>query len=680
MKAPSAYNVTIKKRQAVKLSKLSGVAQKELRRKKLSTIAEKYKLLIDPTLFFMQKVCGQVVKKDPISGDELPVPFATVHVEDTDCHLLAVYPLGSMWGWFYPLFCRREEITSVTTDICGRFCVWIPRFEIDWILKWRLKWLCYPDIFLKPSVKDLLELAILPKDLPPLYTKPPFPPLPDPVWFFKNRALVANRLQQLCGPEIADQYARIDEHAAIGGEMDQLAHVLEVPAFRERTVPPLTTRLLNDLERELESTAEFKKYKSRFNPHIDPSKFIGPFMRCRLVAMPEFVKLFDVPDVTFRVTQDVDSDGTEETIYSEGFFDVRWDASPIPDVKLYADEIAVAGMTCGVPTVPSGDPGIEFAGLHPLVNPLDPKEAYHDQLKGYAQRPNRPRSGGLFSSPHSTDPTTGVELPDAEAPFTKTLQLYGRNEAPGAKYYRILYEYNGSTVPFMHTWQLYRIVSGVLEKKNVAPDTNGWYPIIPKTENWHPQNLLMNWPTGSYGLYKLTLELGDASKNSIALTPETRITVDNTAPDGDFIGLRWREAGASTWNMFPTLICPVIERTVGKNLEIEVTFKAWGPHLRSVILSSFGCGAGTLSLIPSCGPDTAEHWHTSVSDNYYDNSASPAIYSFPSTALPGAYRFQLRIDGRSFNPAGSDGFDADWWYDGVWRKRYRQLQVAIVNA
>jgi hypothetical protein len=38
------------------------------------------------------------------------------------------------------------------------------------------------------------------------------------------------------------------------------------------------------------------------------------------VLVPEWVPLVDVPDITFRVTQDVDGDGDEETIYSEGYY------------------------------------------------------------------------------------------------------------------------------------------------------------------------------------------------------------------------------------------------------------------------------------------------------------------------------------------------------------------------
>src|SRR5262245_65513091 len=52
--------------------------------------------------------------------------------------------------------------------------------------------------------------------------------------------------------------------------------------------------------------------------HFDPARFIGPFFRCVDVYLPEWSLVLDVPDITFRVTQDVNNDGTEETIYGEG--------------------------------------------------------------------------------------------------------------------------------------------------------------------------------------------------------------------------------------------------------------------------------------------------------------------------------------------------------------------------
>ncbi len=99
----------------------------------------------------------ELSKKDPATGVEYPVPFATVHVEDTDTNFLGFFPAESPWGWLFPLFSRREEIAVTRTDACGRFCVYVPRWEIDWILRFRRERFCFPDVLIKPNIRDLLQ-------------------------------------------------------------------------------------------------------------------------------------------------------------------------------------------------------------------------------------------------------------------------------------------------------------------------------------------------------------------------------------------------------------------------------------------------------------------------------------------------------------------------------------------
>jgi len=83
---------------AQRLSAMSDVPAKELVGLALPDVAEKFRFRIDPLLLLFRKVCGTVVKTDPVSGIEYPVPFATVHVEDTDCSLLGFFPGGSPWS------------------------------------------------------------------------------------------------------------------------------------------------------------------------------------------------------------------------------------------------------------------------------------------------------------------------------------------------------------------------------------------------------------------------------------------------------------------------------------------------------------------------------------------------------------------------------------------------------
>ena len=116
-----------------------------------------------PPFILGHRVCGRVVKRDPVTGKEYPVPGAKVNVVDVDFNLYCWCPwLYWPYCWFYPFFIRREVIATTTTDQCGNFCVTIPWFDIDYCWHWRLKYHCLPQIFKKPSVLDAIELGVKP--------------------------------------------------------------------------------------------------------------------------------------------------------------------------------------------------------------------------------------------------------------------------------------------------------------------------------------------------------------------------------------------------------------------------------------------------------------------------------------------------------------------------------------
>ena len=148
------------KTQAARLGALAELEPKQLAGLTVAEITDKFKWKIDPQILLFRKICGRVVKKDPVTGVEYPVPFATVHVQDTDCSLLWYFPKPWPWGWFFPLFCHREELATVKTDECGNFCVFIPRWDIDRILRFRLKRICFPDI-VRPNLRDLIGDIVL---------------------------------------------------------------------------------------------------------------------------------------------------------------------------------------------------------------------------------------------------------------------------------------------------------------------------------------------------------------------------------------------------------------------------------------------------------------------------------------------------------------------------------------
>ena len=662
--------------QAARLAQMSDVSAKELVGLSVAEIGEKFGFRIDPELLCFRRICGQVVKTDPVTGEEYPVPFATVHVEDTDCNLLSYFPSKSNFTWFFPLFCTREEIATAVTDACGRFCVYIPCWEIDWILRWRRERICFPDIFIKPTIRDLLD-ELLPK-LPDI--RPPRPE-PDPTPFLlRDGGMALRRAEELVGQDVAGELAALESTATFGANNTRQRALLDAPGFSRPLPPPLAPAVTEICDKQdTKALSALLSVEAAHLQRFHPDRFVGPFLRCIDIFVPEWQIISDVPDITFRVTQDVDGDGDEETIYSEGYFDVRWNSGPIPDVTLEASPIAVAGVTCDAPDVLCEDtPAILFAGLMPVVNPPAPADPYHDAGTGYARRPNRPHASGSLV-PQASD----LPLPLAQAPFARVLQLYGCNEVQGAVFYRLRYQFNGGApVSFTGlTWPLQRLVGGVLQTHWPTSDASGWYPVIPAADNWFPQHLLLNWPTQSFpdGLYTVVLELGNAAKAVINASAPVSFRIDNSRPSVQFTELRWRVAGGA-WSAPLSLICPLITRPMvggqAADIELMVSYQASAAHLRSLRLRGGGCGGGNPLLISATS--TAEHWHTAPGNNSVVNTA---VFSLSGAALPGAYSFNLFVASRAFNPAGGDGgFGADWNYNPVYRWTHPFLPIAVVNA
>ena len=421
-RSPLPDELPLNKIQAERLSELTGANIKELVGQRPVDLSNEIKWAIDPLHWFYRKVCGRVVKKDPVTGVEYGVPNATVHVEDTDCSLILYSPVGSKLSWLYPFNCRREELATVQTDDCGRFCVWIPRWDIDWILEWRKRRHCFPVIFERPSIKDLLEgLEEIP--IPPIG-----PPDPGPRRFAGlERALIAN----------------FPRSPAFGESTEDAQDALLANAFEDDLAPPLPREFVNvvgDTKRSkagpdliTASIADEAGIDPKLLRELDIGSAYGPFLRCLTEFVPVWYPIFDVPDITFRVTQDVDGDGTEETIYSENYFQVRWDAGPIGPVKLRASSIARETRFCDAPTnVPCNNvPAITHLGLMPAT------AAYHDNTTGYAIKPNRPRPGGVPTSP-------------ATAPYSYNVNLFGcLPQIGGATQYRVMASYAPkSTDPF----------------------------------------------------------------------------------------------------------------------------------------------------------------------------------------------------------------------------------------
>jgi hypothetical protein len=254
-------------------------------------------------------------------------------------------------------------------------------------------------------------------------------------------------------------------------------------------------------------------------------------------------------------------------------------------------------------------------------------------------------------------------------------------------FYRLRYRFSadgtalGPLASFVGlTWPLYRVVGGVLQVHWPAADAAGWYPVLAAADNWFPDLLLLDWPTGSFepGLYAVQLEIGNAAKHVIGTSATVGFRIDNRAPSATFTRLRWKKTSEALWRELP-LTCAVIPRGVAPaDIQIEVSFTASAEHLRSVQLTSGGCGAGIP--IPPASLSLTQHWYTAPLDHAVSRVA---IFTVPADAVhpAGAYSFSLNAVSRAFNPSGGDGGQlADWEYDPVYIHAVPSLPVAIVNA
>ena len=522
-------------RRAAYLAELSGVSAKEIVSRKIAEVHEALKWKIDPTLVLFRRICGQVVKRDPVSGELLPVPNATVYVEDTDCSFLGYFPYPYPWVWIYPFNCRREVLGAVRTDSCGRFCINLPLWDVDRILRWRRARICYWYWF-RPRLRDILDLAVE----PPIFRPPR--PLPDPPPISPVLPERIERIRDLAGSAAVDRLQVASQRYHQGGSQAALNAVLDEPLFARSTPPPLPQQVLREGPASLAAAIDLPLEK------IDVRRFIGPFLRCHDIYIGQWQTVLDVPDITFRVTQDYDGDGVEEEIYSEGFFDVRWDSGPIPDVTLEASGNALATLQCGpVKEIPCGNvASIEAAGY------LDLEPAYHDDVAGFGLRVNRPSPTGLYPPP----PVEGVaSATPANAPYAGNLNLHGCVRLNDATHYRINQEYRANPSDPWGSAMTLKGITWVAPRQGpgspipFVPDADGWYLIQPAVILVHP-NWLLPWNTEARadGTYRLELELGRLTGgviNSIGTSAKRVFEVDNSSPAASFIEVRWRPASTA---------------------------------------------------------------------------------------------------------------------------------------
>lgn len=657
------------------LAIMAGVQEDEIRGKNIAQLSETLKWKIDPYLLFFRKICGKVVKKDA-DGNEYPIPFATVNVEDTECNLIIYQPVGYPWSWHFPIFCHNVLLGTTTTDACGNFCIWVPRFEFEWILRWRRERICFPILFQRPNLGDYI--AQIPK-----VRKPG----PDPGPLEKLNTLTPALLNSIAGSQAASLQDKIYKlrNSYGPGMVDKMSeNILNQPLFDKEMPPPLPADLqkvvsgqnvvsskgvaASDAVRTVVAGTLGLETGAKELQGFNINKFRGPFYRCYDVYVPVWQLVLEVPDISFVVTQG------GNTIYTGGY------SGSLSNVTLVASSIAKESQFCNIQPVPCGtEPALVLAGQMELTDP-----SYFDAATGYALRPNPPIPTGTYPGAYSYPAIT---------PFCDTLALSGCVDVQDAQYYRIEESLDGGATWSAITglsWNNF-LASFPFTPIPITADPGGWYavePINPVTLAAVPRsslelpNLLLNWPTPLNETTTLRIVLGDASKTQLpAVSPSVAITSDNTRPVSIATEFSWKYSWEPDTSLRSLLgiPCPMIQRgAVAQDIELVLAVNVSANHFRDASLSTSGCGGGSFVAIA----DTAnkpEHWYENAADN---TVTLYQRYSLSAGSLPGCYTFESEANSRAMNPSCADGgclLPTDWYYNPVYLYSQFYLTVAVVN-
>ena len=654
--------------QVSRLSALSGVDTQRLGGKTVAQISKELAWEIDPELLLFRKVCGKVVKSDPGTGMQHPVPNATVNVYDTEDEIWGYFPLKWPYGWLFPTEIREEKIATVQTDACGNFCVWICAFDIDWIVQWRRERICLWDFLVRPTVANLLA------QLAENEARLPFPPAPpgDPLLAVASTRADVGTLIGAGAQQVLERRAP----RGFGASTAMTDRILRSPAFGNRVLPPpLPQREThgpagNGAARATNGSAAARLDQLPIPPEkrarLDLNNYVGPFLRCFDVEVPEWYEFVETPDIEFEVTQNLA--GADVVIY-DGYFDVPWGSSPIPEVILEASPIAVASpvIECAPGMPCTATPAVEMLGL------VRATPAYIDSSSGLSVRTEPPKLGGT---------SAGTPTYPASSPFCGELQVYGCPHIATAAYYRIQGEFAaGSGVPAPATFtpigpmvSHWPVFPPGAPTQTVTCDTAGWYAVQP--DDVLPSHLLLDWYPSGNGVYRFTIEVGDSSKNVIATSATFVFAYNDSAPAASFsqLGYTIDDPGASPLNL--GLQCAQIARVPGHDVYVHISALASSPHLRSASLSAYGCGTGGNPTLEAGTPDW---WYQSASDT----TASPsAVFKIDAAMPAGCYTFDFVAASRAFSPAGADGYyQLDWWNDETtWRYSEPQISVSVIDT
>lgn len=620
------------------------------------------KLQVDPGLiaripdyfFNFVRVCGKVVKKDPKTGETCAVPGAVVKLYDVDFNFLSWSPVDwELFSWIYPFFIRRELLTTTTTNSCGEFCVFVPRFEIDAIIRWRKKLVCYPDFLLPIRWKDIID------KVPSLIGKTPIGPIgPDP------GPIERMGLSQKMGIR-ADGFT--DMSKLVSGSSSPLLSRTAMASTRSLgAMTNLSSSKLfsNHMAPPKGLNADSISKRLRDPKHVEAILNVKPLMRwrCTTYYEPEIEFYYDVPDLSFEVTQKIN--GTDQIIYETGLLDIMWDLSgDLNNVVLEANELAYCSPLCDYTPPTCTSSGLVGVG----ILPIDPMFIDSD---GYAKRANRPKP---LINP--LNPALGIvsdaSRPDAKSPFCSTLFIAGCPDLEAsAKYYKLYYQRDGDPVEhyFSEAWDMWKI--DTTEIVHVVPDGAGFYQILSPGDNYFPYHLVLNWPTGGYanGKYRLQLELFDGAKNSLGRKNNVFLYVDNNAPTillPNGIQITGDMGTNKTFIPGVDAGCLTLTRKKGETLTVVIKTNISCSNLRDYGASLAWCSGSVVADVDGYSPShpwsPSTYWHQAVDDNAVSQTLRFVI---PPSAPQGG--FYIYIEARARAQRALEGLETSWYVDPLY--------------
>ena len=192
----------------------------------------------------------------------------------------------------------------------------------------------------------------------------------------------------------------------------------------------------------------------------------------------------------------------------------------------------------------------DFSALHELIFALGP-DVYPPGTAGATM-------GGVGNIPATVinaagrATTAASYVPHVEnAAFGGVLNILGNNVTlhnlwtAGARKYRVMHRLgtSGAFTHFRQTWSNYHWVGTTYVLESFGPDSSDMYPLPNPADDYSIQKLLLQWNSSVDGVHQFQVEFYNASGTVVPSPAQTlTLLIDNSAPDLQILGLRYRGA------------------------------------------------------------------------------------------------------------------------------------------